>query len=282
MSTFTDEHGVVVTYYEWLVEHPRAIVQVLHGLGEHAGRYRRLAESLNAAGFSVYADDHRGHGQTGLDQWDGDRARLGRLGPGGHRAAVDDIHRLTGIIRGENPDTPLVLLGHSWGSLMAQILLNRHPLDYAAAVLSGTALRLPGSMNGGDLSKRHRVPGGTGYEWLSRDPTVAEEFAADPLTFDAKVLKLFGVADGLRLYGRPQPGLDPRMPLLIQVGEDDTLGGRRSAERLADAYRRRSGLTDVTLHTYPGARHEVYNETNKDEVVGDLLAWLADRFPAAV
>lgn len=280
MPTFTDEHGVVVTYHEWPVERPRGVVQLLHGIGEYARRYEHVAAALNRAGFAVYADDHRGHGQTGLDQWHGDVSRLGRLGPGGHRAAVADVHRLTGIIRDERPGVPLVLLGHSWGSLIAQILLNRHPRDYDAAVLSGTALRMPGSMNGGDLAKRHRVPGGTGHEWLSRDPAVAEAFAADPLTFDAKVLELFGVADGLRLYGRPRPGLDPRMPLLIQVGEDDTLGGPRSAQRLADAYRRRAGLQDVTVIVYPGARHEVYNETNKEEVIADLTGWLTARFPA--
>jgi alpha-beta hydrolase superfamily lysophospholipase len=142
---FTDEFGVVVTYYVWAVDHPRAVVQLAHGIGEYAQRYTALAEALNAAGYSVYADDHRGHGQTGLDQFDGDQSRLGHLGVGGLRAAVGDLHQLTGIIRDENVRVPIVLLGHSWGSLMAQKLINVHMTDFAAVVLTGTAYRMPGS-----------------------------------------------------------------------------------------------------------------------------------------
>jgi alpha-beta hydrolase superfamily lysophospholipase len=88
---------------------------------------------------------------------------------------------------------------------------------------------------------------------------------------------VLSLADGLRLYGRPAPGLPAATPLLILEGEDDSLGGRRSAERLAEAYRSRSGLADVTLHVYPDARHEVFAELNKDEVIGDLIGWLDER-----
>ena len=238
-------------------------------------------EVLNESGFSVYAADQRGHGQTGLDQWHGDHAKLGRLGPGGLRAAVEDIRRLDGIIRAENPAVPLVLLGHSWGSLMAQMLVNEHSDEVDALVLTGTAYRMPLRMEAGDLNKHHKHLGTTGYEWLSRDPQVSADFAADPLTFDADVLKLFGVADGLRLYGRPRRGIRD-LPLLVMIGEEDSLGGPRSVHMLVAAYRKRSGLTDTTLKIYPGARHEVFNETNRDEVVADLVHWLDARFPARV
>lgn len=277
MPEYADDYGVVITYHEWLVDTPRAVVQLLHGVGEHALRYDRLARELNAAGYAVVADDHRGHGQTGLTQWGGDRAKLGRLGPGGLRAVVDDVHQLSGRIRSEHPGVPLVLLGHSWGSLLAQMLINRFPADYDAVVLTGTAYRWPGSMNGGDLNRRHAHLGTTGAEWLSRDTAVSEAFYTDPLNFTADVVKLFGVLDAVRLIGRPARRLPSELPLLILVGSDDPLGGPRSAERLAESYVRRSGLTDVEAIVYDEARHEVFNETNRQEVVADLVGWLDAR-----
>ena len=280
MPEYTDDYGVVITYYEWLVEKPRAVVQLLHGIGEHARRYEKLVGDLNAAGYSVVADDHRGHGQTGLTQHGGDRSKLGRLGPGGLRATIAAVHQLSGMLRARFPDLPLVLLGHSWGSLIAQILVNSHAADYDAVVLTGTAYRWAGSMNGGDLNKRHKHLGTTGAEWLSRDTAISEAFYGDPLNFSADVLKLFGVADGLRLFGRPARNLPPELPILILVGSDDSLGGARSAERLAESYVRRSRLTDVEAIVYDDARHEVFNETNRDEVVADLLAWLDARVRA--
>jgi len=172
-----------------------------------------------------------------------------------------------------------VLSGQSWGSLMAQMIINTSSEEYAGIVLVGTAYRMPGSMDGGDLSRKHRVKGGTNYEWLSRDVEVQAAAAADDLMFEAKVLKLFGLADGLRLFGRPARKLVTDVPILIMVGSDDTLGGEKSAKKLADSYRNRSHLSDVTLRVYQDARHEVLNEINRDEVTADLIAWLDARIP---
>jgi alpha-beta hydrolase superfamily lysophospholipase len=159
---------------------------------------------------------------------------------------------------------------------MAQIALNRGLIDCDGLVLSGTAYRLPGFMDAGDLNRRHTAFGSTGAEWLSRDPDVARRWVEDPLTFPAETAKLLGLRDTLRLIGRPARRLSPELPVLIQVGGDDTLGGRRSAERLARAYRDRSGIRDVTVLVYEGARHEVYNETNREEVVADLVHWVEE------
>ena len=171
------------------------------------------------------------------------------------------------------PDLPLVLLGHSLGSLFAQKLIDAHADEYDAVVLSGTAFRTLRHMSSGDLNRNHKHLGSTGAEWLSRDPAVSAAFAADPLTFEARAAALFGVVEGLRLLGRPRR-LARDLPMLIQIGSEDSLGGPRSVQLLADAYRRRGGLTDVTVEVYPQARHEVYNETNRDEVIADLVAWL--------
>lgn len=279
---FVDELGVPITYYGRLTERPKAVVQIQHGLGEHALRYQPLMDDLVAAGYSVYAPDQRGHGATGLEQYGGDRSKLGRLGPGGLRATVDDIRQLTMLVQREHPGVPVVLLGHSWGSLMVQRLVNSPALlHYSGVVLTGTAYRMPGHMDGGDLSRRHRPSGkgsGHGYEWLSRDEAAQQRAASDPLMFPAEVRALFGIRDGLRLFGRPARRLAKDVPVLIVVGDDDILGGRRSAERLADAYRRRSRLTDVELEVYPEARHEVFNELNRAEVVARVVSWLDARF----
>jgi alpha-beta hydrolase superfamily lysophospholipase len=271
--TYVDAEGVTTHYYEWRAGTPKAIVHLVHGLGEYATRYEEFAQRLVAAGYAVYAGDLRGHGQTGIQQWGGDLTKLGKLGPGGVRATVAGIVQLSGIARGEHPHLPLVLLGHSLGSIFAQMILNEHAADYDAAVLSGTPYRTLLHMNSGPLNKRFRHLGTTGAEWLSRDPAVAPAFVADPLTFDAQAAKLFGIVDGMRLLGTPKH-LAKNIPLLIQIGSEDPLGGPKSVELLAAAYRVKGGLTDVTVEIYPGARHEVYNETNRAEVIADLTTWL--------
>jgi alpha-beta hydrolase superfamily lysophospholipase len=277
VPTFTDEHGIGITYDVWPVSNPRAVVQIAHGVGEHAQRYAHVAAHLNADGFAVYADDHRGHGRTGMQQWGGDSSRLGHLGPGGLRAATAAVHQFSGMIRAENPGLPLVILGHSWGSFMVQLILDRFAADYDLAVLSGSAYRIPGYLNSGDLNKRYANTGTTGMEWLSRDPAVAQAFLDDPLTTSVPLAKLFGPVDTLRLIGRPAHRLARDLPLLLQVGGGDPVGGERSVRRLERAYRERSGLTDVTTIVYPEARHEIYNETNQAEVMADLTAWLDAR-----
>lgn len=279
MPEFTDAYGIAIVYdVHPAPATPRAIVQLLHGVGEHAGRYAATIASLVADGYTVYADDHRGHGRTGMKQY-GDASKLGRLGPGGHRAAVAAVWQFTRLIRDENPGLPLVLLGHSWGSFLAQILVNEHPEAYDAVVLSGSALRMPGSLNAGDLNAPWKQKGGMGTEWLSSDLAVGQAFLDDPLTTTTPLARLFGPIEGARIFGRPRKNLGRDIPVLLMVGRDDTVGGPRSVHKLADEYRTRSGLTDVTTLVYPGARHEIFNEVMQEHVRGDLLAWLDARFP---
>jgi alpha-beta hydrolase superfamily lysophospholipase len=284
MPEFTDDHGVVIVYDVHRAERPRGLVQLLHGVGEHAGRYAALVDALVGAGFTVYADDHRGHGRTGMLQH-GDPAKLGRLGVGGHPAAVAACARVTRIARDENPALPLILLGHSWGSFLAQMLLDRDPSAYDAVILSGSALRWPGSLNAAPLNARWKGPGALGVEWLSSDAAVGRAFLDDPLTTTTPLLRLFGVRDATRLYGRPRRDLRAAaghdVPILLMVGEDDPVGGPASVHRLARAYRARSGFDDITTRVYPGARHEIFNEVAQAEIRADLLAWLDARFPPA-
>ncbi|HWT33042.1 MAG TPA: alpha/beta fold hydrolase [Microbacterium sp.] len=283
-AAFTDARGIRIIYdvHAASAEPPRGIVQLLHGVGEHAGRYGDLIAALTNAGFTVYADDHRGHGRTGMQQYKGDAAKLGRLGPGGHRAAVDAVWQFTQLIRAENPGVPVILLGHSWGSFLAQKLVNAHPEAYDALVLSGSALLTPATLNAAPLNKRWKGPDANGMEWLSSVPEVSRAFLDDPLTTSTPLLKLFGPIEAARMYGRPRTGLaDERgsgIPTLLMVGRDDPVGGPRSVHLLADAYRARAGFADVTTLVYPNARHEIFNEVMRDEVIADLLAWLDLRF----
>ena len=275
--TFVDAQGVTIHYYTWAAPKPKGILQLAHGLGEYATRYEGLAQALVKAGYSVYADDHRGHGRTGVEQHLGNMKQMGKLGPGGLRATIEEVRHLTTIVRSENPGLPVAILGHSWGSLMVQDILNHHAADYDAAILTGTAYRQPGSMNAGQLNAKFKHLGTTGSEWLSRDPAVAQAFLDDPLTFYADTLKLFGLIDGLRLFGVPTKHIEKDIPLLICIGSEDSLGGEKSVRTLAEKYISRSKLTDVEVVIYQGARHEIFNETNKEEVIADLVAWLDDR-----
>ncbi|KHK95674.1 lysophospholipase [Microbacterium mangrovi] len=287
-AAFTDAGGIRIIYDVHTAfgvpegQRPRGIVQLLHGIGEHAARYGELISILTAAGFTVYADDHRGHGRTGMQQHKGDAAKLGRPGRGGLRAAKDAVWQFTELIRAENPGVPLVILGHSWGSFLAQMLVNEHPEAYDGLVLTGSGLRTPFTLNTGNLNKPWDGPGANGSEWQSSDPAVQQAFLDDPLTTGETFQKLYGWIDSLRLSGRPRKGLAEErgsgIPTLLMVGRDDTLGGPRSVHLLADAYRTRSGFTDVTTLVYPDARHEIFNEVMRADVFADLVAWLDLRF----
>lgn len=273
-ATFIDAHGVSIHYHRWAPEYePRAVVQIVHGLGEHSLRYEYVAKRLVAEGYEVWGDELRGHGPTGLEQWNGDFTKLGKLGPGGVRGAISAVRQFSSVIRNERPGKKLTVLGHSLGAIFAQIILNLGgSRDYDRIVLSGAALRLPGYMNAGNLNAKHRHLGSIGSEWLSRDVTVQEAWRDDPLTFTADTLRLFGVMDSLRLLGVPRR-LEENPPILILVGSDDSLGGKRSAARLQKAFLAK-GLSDVGLRVYDEARHEIFNEINKDQVIDDLLYWL--------
>ena len=277
--SFKDDHDVEIMFYEWPVAEPKAVIQIAHGLGEHARRYDLMAATLNRAGFSVYADDHRGHGQTCVKQLEAKQIkRMGNLGPGGMQATYKQVADFSKLIKQENPNRPLVLLGHSWGSFIAQKLANKHSDMYDAVVLSGSALTMPGYLATGDFNKAwKKEPGATGYEWLSRDVEIQNKFVADPLTFLAQAMQVFGVKNSLELFGTPSKEIRADLPILVQVGEADPIGGERSNKALVQAYRKNAGIDDIELFVYHEYRHEIYNELNKEAIIGDLVEWVNKR-----
>ena len=277
--SFKDDFGVEIVFYEWPVANPKAVIQIAHGLGEHARRYDAMAAALNRAGFSVYADDHRGHGQTGLKQLEQKQIkRLGNLGPGGMKATFKQVADFSDLIKNENQDKPLILLGHSWGSFIAQKITNKHSDKYDALVLSGSALTMPGYLATGDFNKQWKKnPGATGYEWLSRDVEIQNKFVADPLTFLAQAMQVFGVKNSLALFGTPSKQVRADLPILVQVGQNDPVGGEKSNEALVKAYRKNANIDDIELIVYHDCRHEIYNELNKEAIIGDLVSWIDKR-----
>jgi alpha-beta hydrolase superfamily lysophospholipase len=277
--SFKDDFGVEIMFYEWPVAEPKAVIQIAHGLGEHARRYDAMAATLNKAGFSVYADDHRGHGQTGVKQLENKQIkRLGNLGPGGMKATYKQVADFSKLIRSENPNRPLVLLGHSWGSFIAQKIINKYSDIYDAVILSGSALTMPGYLATGDFNKVwKKLPGSTGYEWLSRDVEIQNKFVADPLTFLAAAAQVLGVKNSLLMFGKPSKEVRRDLPILVQVGEADPIGGEYSNKALVEEYRKNAGIEDIELYVYHDCRHEIYNELNKQAIMEDLVTWVNQR-----
>lgn len=276
-KTFVDAYGVEITYFEWPVAAAKAVVQLVHGVGEHVRRYDHVAAALNRAGYSVYAEDHRGHGQTGQNMvLSGLTTKLGRLGPGGMDAVFAEVTQLGEIARAENPGLPLLLVGHSFGSYISQKIINKHSADYAAMVLSGSSLVIPGFMATSGFNKKWaNTPNATGNEWLSRDHSVGQAFAADPLCFSFNGIDPGALKDGApKIFGIPSRKVRHDLPILLLVGSEDPCGGERGVKALADSYRKRAKVSDVSIVVYHDARHEVYNETNKAEVLEDLVSWL--------
>jgi alpha-beta hydrolase superfamily lysophospholipase len=280
-STFRypSSDGARITAYRWdPAGEPRAVIQLTHGMGEHAQRYDRVARALNDAGFAVYAQDHRGHGASANGK------ALGDLGPGSWPALVADIGLLSARIRADRPGLPLILVGHSMGSFAVQQYLLDHSADVDGVVLTGTAaidvlepaLDLDQPL---DLAMFNVAfqPARTDFDWLSRDEAIVDAYIADPYCgfgIDPASTKLMFL--GARRVADPVQvaGMRSDLPVYIAVGEADPVnGGLALLTPLTDRYAA-AGLTDVTVRTYPGARHEVLNETNRDEITGELISWI--------
>lgn len=296
------DDGVELAVYEWALPagaKPKAVVQIAHGMAEHARRYAPVAQALVAAGYAVFASDHRGHGQTARSA-----DELGFFAPEhGWRHLVDDLYALNRKIAAQHPELPIVLFGHSMGSFLAQDYLFSHGDSIHAAVLSGTnsggaalvpvglgiahveRLRLGAhgrsdvlqAVSFGDYNKAFR-PNRTEFDWLNRDPAGVDAYVADPLCgFALTTQGWIDVMGGLLRINeaKNQARVPKRMPVYLFAGSDDPVGRKGAGVLSLVGTYRRHGLSDVTHKLYPGGRHEMLNEVNREEVVADLLGWLA-------
>lgn len=288
-----------ISVAQWWPPSPRAVVQILHGLGEHYGRYDRLAAALNQNGFAVVSHNHRGHGERAKAN-----GELGRFGDGGWSQISADVQRVNEYCREHNPSLPVVLLGHSMGSFVAQSVIGQQPALADMLVLSGSNLANPGELKIARLLARFEAwrqgaqahsklldrlsfgayhkrfkPTRTVYDWLSRDPVEVDAYIADPLCGTEPSNELWcDLLEGLVSISNKTffSDIPPELPVLIFGGSEDPVGGRKGLTRLADAYRE-AGLKDLTVTIYPGGRHEMFNESNRDQVTDDLTNWLTER-----
>jgi alpha-beta hydrolase superfamily lysophospholipase len=285
-TTVTAVDGTEIAVHTWPVDDARGVVQVTHGMGEHALRYAELASALNAEGWTVTAQDHRGHGASVTSADD-----LGQIGADGWTGLVEDIEAVRGYSSDLAAGSPLVLFGHSMGSFAVQQYLPTYAAGVDAVVLTGTAvldllepaLDLDAPL---DLAMFNApfAPARTDFDWLSRDEARVDEYLADPLTGFG--LDIEG-AKQLFLGARPLADAEvlskipSDLPIYIAVGDADPVnGGLALAHPVAERYLA-AGITDVELKIYPGARHELTNETNRDEFTNDLIVWLNAHLPRA-
>lgn len=285
-GTFTSNHdGLSLATYTWGgdLDSPRGVVQIAHGLGEHSARYARVAEALNAAGYAVAAIDHRGHGASIA-------GTPGDFGAAGWDGLVGDLVDFGASLAEQHPGLPLFLIAHSMGSFAAQSALLDHSGQYTGVVLSGSsALDVlaagvaespePAGLEAFNAGFEHR----TGYEWLSRDEAEVDVYVSDPLCgFDTPPETMPALFSHVGRLADPASlsAIRSDLPLLLVSGAADPLAGAGQLVELLGRRYRDAGLTDVTVTLYPGARHEVFNETNRDEVIGDVVDWVRAHTPA--
>lgn len=276
--------GQLPTVHVWdAASKAKACVVIAHGMGEHSLRYAPLAESLNRSGFDVFAHDHRGHGRTA-----GDPARLGEFGPEGWRGLIDDQLRVIERAR-ELSGLPVLLLGHSMGSMVVQHLITEASASIEAAALSGTTavdLMAAASDTADDEASSDFdlfatfnaafEPVRTESDWLSRDPEQVDLYLADPLCgFGLDPASMTSMMQAGVEYSSPRATRQIRkdLPLYLFAGDRDPVGGGGKFVTVVAERYRTAGIEDVTLRLYPEARHEVLNETNRREVEDDFTAW---------
>lgn len=291
-----DGHPIHVS--AWLPDgEPSAVIQIAHGMAEHAGRYERLARELVVQGWAVYANDHRGHGRSVPEG-----EAPGHLGRDGfvHAAAV--VRALSRRIEREHPSARRILFGHSFGSFLVERLLYTDPGLAHAAVLSASNGKPPPIAAAGRVlarlerlrlgakgkSKlidaltfkdfnRHFKPNRTDFDWISSVEAEVDAYRDDPMCgFLLSVQSWLDLLDALGSLTDPKNlARIPRdLPIYIFAGTKDPVGDfGRGVERLAGAYRA-AGLRRVELRLYEGGRHEMLHEKNADEVVSELIAWI--------
>lgn len=273
----------------------KSLIQILHGLGEHASRYARFATAAIDAGYAVCVHDHRGHG--GHDKLQGHFAD-----DNGWNLLITDALLVLNFTLDQTSHKQVILFGHSMGSYIAQSFAMRYPPAISQLILSAStwpsrnqlrAAQLLASVETwrrdrrehsplldklgfGDFNKAF-APNRTESDWLSRDQDEVDKYVADPLCGGPYTAGLWrDLLSGLLEIstGKALQQIPAETPILIIGGQLDPVGGERGMQRLAEQYRR-SGHNRVDLKIYDEGRHEMLNETNRDEVTADLLTWIS-------
>ena len=303
-QSFDDQ---TIFYYQWKAKESvpfKGIVQISHGIGEHAGRYKSIAKKLCKQGYEVYANDHRIHGKSSksneyLGFYDGEDY---------FSDAINDMRKLTEIIKVEHPNKKIILLGHSMGSLLSREYATLYGDDLEALILSGTAAFMKGLGSFGlisteffsKLNGQHRSneilknlffhqfnkyfkPNRTKVDWISSDEKQVDKFEKDPLRIEDFSLGVFrDILKGTKKVSKlGMFEITPKnLPIYIFSGDKDPVGEMgKGVKKVAKNYKK-VGVQDVTLKLYEGGRHEMLHETNRNEVEKDLLKWLNEHIEA--
>jgi alpha-beta hydrolase superfamily lysophospholipase len=279
---FTSADGLTIACARWNGRQPvRGVVQIAHGMGEHIGRYLGLIDALISAGFTVFGNDHRGHGRTAPSP-----AHLGDFGDGGFDLLVEDIVQVSRIAKHENPNQPFILLGHSMGSFAAQqyVLNHSHELDGLAlsgsGALDGLARLASSASPGTNILNKRFEPARTPLDWLSRDSEVVDAFLHDPLCFPQLQPASFAsfLAAAPKLSDAANLGkIRTDLPVYLFSGSEDPVGLQLEGVRLLMERYRNAGIHNISDDFYIGGRHEMLNEVNREEVRANLLSWISER-----
>ncbi len=297
---FKAKDGTKIFANKWTKEDakPKAVIQIAHGMAEHVLRYEEFAKVLVEEDFIVYGNDHRGHGRTA-----GSLDNIGYFADEyGWDLVTEDMKELTNIIRDENHDIPIFLLGHSMGSFLSRTYIQRYGEEINGVILSGT-----GGSSGilGDVgifiakreikknSKRAKseklnklsfggfnkafAPNRTEFDWLSRDYISVDKYIEDPLCGDVFTAGFFyDMLIGLKdLNNKQNINRTPKnLPILLISGEKDPVG--KNTKGVLQVYKsyEKAGIKDITYKFYKDARHEILNEINKEEIYTDIINWL--------
>lgn len=303
-QSFDDE---TIFYYHWKAKENvpfKGVIQISHGIGEHAGRYKWIAKKLRKQGYEVYANDHRIHGKSSksneyLGFYDGENY---------FSDAINDMRKLTEIIKKEHPNKKIILLGHSMGSLLSREYVTLYGDDLQALILSGTGAFIKGLGSFGlisteffsKLNGKHRSneilknlffhqfnknfkPNRTKVDWISSDEKQVDKFEADPLRIEDFSLGVFrDILKGSKKINHPEmfERTPNNIPIYIFSGDKDPVGEMGKGVKKVAKYYKKNGVHDVTLKLYEGGRHEMLNEINRNEVEKDLLKWLNEHIQA--
>lgn len=293
---FQAQDGTSVFYRRFLPESaPKAILQIFHGMAEHSARYANFAEFLTRNGIAVYICDHRGHGKTIADYND--------YGVWPHKdewwRMIDDQKQLKDIASEENPDVPYFVMGHSMGSFLARTFITKFSTELSGVIISGTGtnptsvvkfgkfiadiactfegVRSKASMldklSFGAYNKGFSAP----YQWLSRDYNEVLKYRNDKYCgglFSNSFYRAF--FSGLIYMNKVSSGehINKNLKMLFVSGDEDPVGNMGRGVEQAVEYYEKLNISNIKLKLYSGARHEILNEINRDEVFEDLVTWI--------
>ncbi|MBU3158257.1 lysophospholipase [Clostridium frigoris] len=298
--TFKGKDDVEIFVYKWTPDvdvQVKGVVQLAHGMAETAARYEEFASALTNHGFIVYANDHRGHGKTA-----GKIDILGDLGNDGFNSMVEDMHRITDIIKEENMTLPLFLFGQSMGSFLTQRYICLYGSELKGAILTGTCGNQGIIVDIGRIASKVEIirygrkaksitlnklifgsnnnffkPSRTIFDWLSRDNKEVDKFIDDPYCGSVFTAGFFyDFLNGLKSAADVGEikNIPSDLPIYIFVGDKDPVGKNgKGALKLVKTYEKH-GIKDLTYKFYKDGRHEMLHETNKEEVIADVIKWL--------